>query len=211
MVKNFYKNNLSFHPTNTKYINLLNNAFYSNFYFNKALNNYNINYTISDILIKEQQLNKIVYVYLKSFFFKLENFRDLSIIDRLEFFSSGRYLMKYNFLSLTYAVRCFLKFIRGNNFYFLKSLNFLYSSSIWIEREAWDMFGFWFIGNVDMRRILTDYGFQDHPLRKDFPLTGFKEISYKHSFRRLVYSRVVLAQEYRVFSVHKSWSNNVLS
>jgi NADH:ubiquinone oxidoreductase subunit C len=74
----------------------------------------------------------------------------------------------------------------------------MFASANWLEREAWDMFGIIFYGHTDLRRILTDYGFSGHPLRKDFPLTGFEEISYIDYIQNLRYDHVVLAQEYRL-------------
>jgi NADH:ubiquinone oxidoreductase subunit C len=79
------------------------------------------------------------------------------------------------------------------------SLVKLYKSAEWLEREVWDLFGIHFDGNPDLRRIITDYGFKGHPLRKDFPLTGFLEIYYNDEEKKIVYEPVELAQEYRVF------------
>lgn len=85
------------------------------------------------------------------------------------------------------------------------SINFLYKSSFWQEREVWDLFGIHFIGHPDLRRIVTDYGFEGHPLRKDFPLTGFCELEYNISSKFLVNRAVSLAQEYRNYSLNNPW------
>ncbi len=81
----------------------------------------------------------------------------------------------------------------------------LYSSAGWWEREAWDLYGIFFEGNPDLRRILTDYGFEGHPLRKDFPLTGYVELHYDDDQKRVVYEPVRLKQEFRSFDFLSPW------
>ncbi len=75
----------------------------------------------------------------------------------------------------------------------------------WFEREAYDMYGILFSGHPDLRRLLTDYGFQGHPLRKDFPTTGFVEVRYDEAVKRVVYEPVKLAQEFRQFDFESPW------
>lgn len=87
----------------------------------------------------------------------------------------------------------------------IPSVTGLYSSAGWFEREAWDMFGIMFSGNPDLRRILTDYGFQGFPLRKDFPLSGFVEVRYSEEEKRVVYEPVKLTQEFRTFDFMSPW------
>ncbi len=81
----------------------------------------------------------------------------------------------------------------------------LYSSAGWFEREAWDMYGILFSDNPDLRRILTDYGFEGHPQRKDFPLTGYVELRYDSEQKRVVYEPVKLNQAYRNFDYLSPW------
>lgn len=81
----------------------------------------------------------------------------------------------------------------------------LYSAAGWFEREAWDMYGILFAGNPDLRRILTDYGFEGFPLRKDFPLTGYVEVRYSEEQKRVVYEPVNLPQDFRSFDFMSPW------
>lgn len=81
----------------------------------------------------------------------------------------------------------------------------VFKSAGWFERETWDMYGIFFSDHPDLRRILTDYGFQGHPLRKDFPLTGFVEVRYSEEEKRIVYEPVELKQEFRDFDFMSPW------
>jgi NADH-quinone oxidoreductase subunit C len=85
------------------------------------------------------------------------------------------------------------------------SLTPLWNAAGWFERETWDLYGIWFSDHPDLRRILTDYGFEGHPLRKDFPLTGFVELRYDEEQKRVVYEPVKLTQEFRRFDFLSPW------
>ena len=85
------------------------------------------------------------------------------------------------------------------------SLTAVYPGADWFEREAYDLFGILFTGHPDLRRILTDYGFEGHPLRKDFPLTGFVEVRYDDAVKRVVYEPVELREEFRNFDFLSPW------
>ena len=88
------------------------------------------------------------------------------------------------------------------------SISLIFPGSNWAEREMWDLYGIFFSNHPDLRRILTDYGFQGHPFRKDFPLTGYVELRYDSSKQRVVYEPVQLAQEFRLFDFVSPWSQS---
>jgi len=90
----------------------------------------------------------------------------------------------------------------------IPSVTPIFSGAGWLEREVWDLFGIFFEEHPDLRRILTDYGFSGHPLRKDFPLTGFLEVYYNDSAKRMNYEPVELSQEYRSFILQSPWVQN---
>uniref|UniRef100_A0A914V629 NADH dehydrogenase [ubiquinone] iron-sulfur protein 3, mitochondrial n=1 Tax=Plectus sambesii TaxID=2011161 RepID=A0A914V629_9BILA len=87
----------------------------------------------------------------------------------------------------------------------LESACKVFKGANWFEREAFDMYGVWFNNHPDLRRILTDYGFEGHPFRKDFPLTGYVEVRYDPELRRVVYEPTELAQEFRKFDLETPW------
>ncbi len=114
-----------------------------------------------------------------------------------------RFEVVYNLLSLTHNRRIRVKVRTGGEA--VPSVVGVFSTAGWFERECWDLFGVPFEGNPDLRRILTDYGFQGHPLRKDFPLTGFVEMRYDDEKKRVVYEPVKLTQEFRTFDFLSPW------
>jgi NADH-quinone oxidoreductase subunit C len=115
-----------------------------------------------------------------------------------------RFEVVYNLLSLSLNHRIRVK-LETDDTAAVPSATGLFSSAGWWEREAWDMFGIVFSDNPDLRRILTDYGFEGHPLRKDFPLTGYTEVRYDEQQKRVVYEPVRLQQEFRRFDFLSPW------
>ena len=127
---------------------------------------------------------------------------DITAVDFLD--REKRFEVVYNILSLKFNVRMRIKvFVDENEA--VPSVTSIFSSACWYEREVWDMYGVVFDGNPDMRRILTDYNFEGHPLRKDFPLTGYVEVRYDNEEKRVVYEPVKLEQEFRNFDFQSPW------
>ena len=110
----------------------------------------------------------------------------------------------YNLLSLTHNRRIRLK-VTTDEQTPVPSATAVYSAAGWFERECWDLLGVYFADHPDLRRILTDYGFEGHPLRKDFPLTGYVEVRYDEEQKRVVYEPVKLKQEFRSFDFLSPW------
>jgi NADH-quinone oxidoreductase subunit C len=115
-----------------------------------------------------------------------------------------RFDVVYNLLSLKHNFRVRVKIMTDEKTP-VDSVVSIYSAANWFEREVWDMYGVVFAEHPDMRRILTDYGFEGHPLRKDFPLTGFVELRYDETQKRCVYEPVKLTQDYRNFDFVSPW------
>ncbi|WP_416914396.1 NADH-quinone oxidoreductase subunit C [Seohaeicola sp.] len=115
-----------------------------------------------------------------------------------------RFDVVYHFLSMYRNQRIRLRVaVRADEM--VHSITNVHPSANWFEREVFDMFGILFTGHPDLRRILTDYGFRGHPLRKDFPTTGYTEVRYDEAQKRVVYEPVKLVQEYRQFDFMSPW------
>ena len=115
-----------------------------------------------------------------------------------------RFDVVYHLLSPTHNRRIRLK-VQADDMTPVPSCVDVFPAANWFEREAYDLFGILFSGHPDLRRILTDYGFEGHPLRKDFPLTGFVEVKYDDTQKRVVYEPVRLPQEFRNFDFLSPW------
>lgn len=127
---------------------------------------------------------------------------DIGCVDYPE--RPARFELNYQLLSLTKNTRVRVK-LRLAEGVAAPSACALWPVAGWFEREAWDLFGVPFEGNPDLRRILTDYGFQGHPFRKDFPLTGYTELRYSEEHKRVVYEPVRLPQDFRTFDFMSPW------
>lgn len=127
---------------------------------------------------------------------------DLCAVDYPE--REERFEVVYNLLSIHHNHRVRVK-IPASEDSPVPSVTRVFSTANWFEREAWDMYGVLFADHPDLRRILTDYGFEGHPQRKDFPLSGYKEIRYDETEKRVVYEPVRLVQDFRTFDFQSPW------
>jgi NADH-quinone oxidoreductase subunit C len=118
-----------------------------------------------------------------------------------------RFDVVYHLLSLHHNQRLRVKVIT-DEMTPVPTVNPIFRSAGWFEREAWDMYGIFFAGHPDLRRLLTDYGFEGHPLRKDFPLTGYVELRYDDEKKRVVYEPVKLRQDFRTFDFLSPWEGD---
>jgi NADH dehydrogenase (ubiquinone) Fe-S protein 3 len=127
---------------------------------------------------------------------------DITAVDYPE--RENRFEVVYILLSVKYNSRLIVK-LSVDEVTPVPTVENVYASAGWYERETWDMFGIFFQENKDLRRILTDYGFEGYPLRKDFPLSGFIEMRYHESEKRVLNESIELSQEYRTFNFSSPW------
>ena len=158
----------------------------------------------SNILISTNLLNEILIIFKNHFKYQFKVLTCISGIDYPENFF--RFQIVYELLSLKFNSRLRLK-ILVDELIPVNSVEKIFSGASWWECEIWDMFGVFFLNQNNLTRLLTDYGFQGYPLRKDFPLSGFTESRYNITKGRVVYENVELAQEYRTFEFLSPWEN----
>jgi NADH:ubiquinone oxidoreductase subunit C len=156
----------------------------------------------------------ILYIYEKNIHFVLNIIKysklfdnvclsDIWISDISKY--SNNFELNRKFISYKTHTYFVIKTCISKNEPFCNSINLFFSSSNWLERECWDMFGIYFLGHNDLRRILTDYGFEGHPLKKDFPLSGYIEIRYNEFTKCITSDHIHLTQEYRLFDFLTPW------
>ncbi|XP_028650117.1 NADH dehydrogenase [ubiquinone] iron-sulfur protein 3, mitochondrial [Erpetoichthys calabaricus] len=133
---------------------------------------------------------------------QFKNLTDLTAVDIP--FRQNRFEIVYNLLSLRYNSRIRVKTYTDELTPVDSSVS-VFQASNWYEREVWDMYGVFFANHPDLRRILTDYGFEGHPFRKDFPLSGYVEVRYDDEVKRVVAEPVELSQEFRKFDLNSPW------
>lgn len=149
-------------------------------------------------------LEKILYFFKYNIFCQFKILIDICGIDFIQN-NTSRFEINYNILSIKYWIRLHLK-ININEFTAVPSIIPIFKNANWYEREIWDMFGIFFKNHKDLRRILTDYGFEGFPLRKDFPQTGYIELRYNNDYKHLVYEPLELSQDFRSFDFISPWN-----
>jgi len=170
----------------------------------------------SDVKIIEPIANDNLIIYvdknnLENFLTFLRDDAELSFKTLIDLFGadmlqirSPRFEVIYNLLSYKLNNRITVK-VAIDDAVEVPTVSKIFSSAGWFEREAFDMYGIVFANHPDLRRILTDYDFEGHPLRKDFPLTGYKEVRYDENLKKVIYEDVKLTQEFRNFDFEMPW------
>jgi len=196
--------NLAFIPYKSKIIKKMNQKFAKSLI--KNLPKW-IQYHVSS---KNETVFYIYPQYIIPFFSFLKDhinaqYKVLIDLTAVDYPSRGlRFEIIYNLLSIQYNSRIRIKTC-VDEMNPVSSVTSLYSAAGWWEREVWDMFGIFFSNHPDLRRILTDYGFQGHPMRKDFPLSGYVEVRYDDSEKRVITEPVEITQEFRYFDFQSPW------
>ena len=162
-----------------------------------------------------RQVDKKILDLFKEFFSNAKlaylQLVDITAVDYLKYkrkneLHKERFIIIYNLLSLKFRSRLEVKVILNEEHLAIESISKIYRNAVWYEREVWDFYGIKFINNPDMRRILTDYNFEGHPLRKDFPLSGYKEVYYDEEEKKVKYKDVELLEKYRSFDDINYWN-----
>jgi NADH:ubiquinone oxidoreductase subunit C len=155
--------------------------------------------------INKKHILLILTILKKSSFFLVSSLLDLVVIDKLKCLNVKRFSLYYIFWSYINEIRIILRFdsdLLQSNY----SISSLYLSSDWLEREVWDLYGIKFLFHKNLRRILTDYKFKGHALRKDFPLIGYIEIWYDETIQGISINSVELAQMLRYYEFENPWN-----
>jgi len=154
------------------------------------------------VTINSEDLLDVILLLKTNKNIKFRQLIDITAVDYLE--SQKRFKIVYLLLSHEFNQRIILSYFISENEK-ISSLTKIFPSANWMEREVFDMYGIKFNDHPDMRRILTDYGFEGHPLRKDFPLTGHNEVRYSEDEKKVIYEPVKLEQNYRNFDYESPW------
>ena len=182
--------------------NLENLEKFVNSNLNTKINNSLINHNEIKFMIDSKDLTEVITFLKNNEKTKFKQLIDITAVDYPE--NDLRFKMIYFFLSHEFNSRVNVEFsIKENEI--INSLTSIFPSANWMEREVFDMYGVSFKDHPDLRRILTDYNFKGHPLRKDFPLTGHNEVRYNEESKKVIYEPVKLEQDFRNFDYESPW------
>ena len=162
----------------------------------------NVFFNEFQIIVPSKKIFDVLTKLHSNSYFAFDQLIDITAIDYPE--KPKRFEVVYLLLSTITNQRLTVK-IYVNEGELVQSCVSIFKSANWSEREIWDMFGIFFSGHPDLRRLLTDYGFEGHPLRKDFPLTGRVQVKYDTDQNKVIYEPVNLVQEYRDFDFLSPW------
>ena len=166
------------------------------------INSSKINHNQIYLNIEEKNIMEVILFLKTNNETKFKQLIDITSVDFPD--KNRRFKLVYLLLSHENNQRLIVNFyIKENEI--VSSLTSIFPSANWMEREVFDMYGIEFKDHPDLRRILTDYGFEGHPLRKDFPLTGHKEVRYSEDEKKVIYESVKLEQNYRNFDYESPW------
>jgi len=166
------------------------------------INNSKIHHNQIYLNINQENIIEVILFLKTNVETKFRQLIDITAVDYPQ--NEKRFKIVYLLLSHENNFRIIIdSYVKENEF--VPSLTSVFQSANWMEREVFDMYGIEFKDHPDLRRILTDYGFEGHPLRKDFPLTGHKEVRYSEDDKKVIYETVKLEQNYRNFDYESPW------
>ena len=160
------------------------------------------------IVVKKTHLLNTLFFLKNHLNYQFKILTCISGVDYPE--NKYRFKLIYELLSVKYNIRIRVK-VFTHELMPIESVESIFKAASWYESEIWDMFGIFFIKHPNLVRLLTDYGFEGYPLRKDFPLSGFVEASYDYTRKRVTHERVELSQEYRAFTFVSPWETTKLN
>ena len=163
---------------------------------------------VDNILVSKETILEVVQKVKEDEELMYEQLVDITATDNLMAktgYTEQRFTLIYSFLSLKYNKRLFIFTNLSEDDLDIDTITPIFESADWYERECYDLFGINFKNHPNLQRLMNDYNFQGHPLRKDFPLTGYEEVRYDENLKKVVYEPVTLKQEFRDFDNESPW------
>ena len=163
---------------------------------------------VDNILVTKEKILEVVKKVKEDEELLYEQLVDITATDNLMSktgYSEQRFTLIYSFLSLKYNKRLFIFTNLSEDDLDIDTITPIFESADWYERECYDLFGINFKNHPNLQRLMNDYNFQGHPLRKDFPITGYEEVRYDENLKKVVYEPVTLKQEFRDFDNESPW------